>query len=56
MTNEELNTALYEKMFTEQTQFLSQLITRTPIEILDMAYEYRVREGHPDFDGIQRFE
>ncbi|WP_419020742.1 DUF3848 domain-containing protein [Eubacterium callanderi] len=44
MTNEELNTALYKKMFAEQDQFRSILLTKTPGEILNHAYEYVVRE------------
>ena len=40
MTNEELNTRLYEKMFAERDWLLSQ----PPAEILNHAYEYTVRE------------
>ena len=44
MTNEELNTALYQKMFDEQEQYRDELLGLTPAEILDHAYEYTVRE------------
>ena len=35
MTNEELNTRLYEKMFAEQEQFRDWLLSQPPAEILD---------------------
>ena len=44
MTNEELNTRLYEKMFAEQEQFLDWLLSQPAAEILNHAYEYTVRE------------
>lgn len=44
MTAEELNTQLYEKMFAEQQAFTEHLLTLSPKEILDKAYEYTVRE------------
>ena len=44
MTNEELNTALYQKMFAEQAQYRDQILTMTPQQILDQAYEYVCRE------------
>ena len=44
MTNEELNTALYEKLFAEQQDFKGWLVKQTPEEILKHAYEYVVRE------------
>ena len=44
MTNEELNTKLYEKMFAEQEQFRDWLLSQPPAEILNHAYEYTVRE------------
>lgn len=44
MTNEELNTKLYEKMFAEQEQFRDWLLSQPPAEILNHAYEYMVRE------------
>ena len=44
MTNEELNTALYEKMFEEQEKYRGWLLEKPPAEILDHAYEYTTRE------------
>ena len=44
MTNEELNTRLYEKMFAEQEQFRDWLLSQPAVEILNHAYEYTVRE------------
>ena len=44
MTNEELNTRLYEKMFAEQEQFRDWLLSQPPAEILNHAYEYTVRD------------
>ena len=44
MTSEELNTALYQKMFSEQQEFILQLETLPPKEILSHAYEYTTRE------------
>ena len=44
MTNEELNTALYKKMFAEQEQFKGWLLTQPPERILEHSYEYTVRE------------
>lgn len=44
MTNEELNTALYKKMFSEQEIYRSWLIDQTPEEILHHTYEYTMRE------------
>lgn len=44
MTNEELNTKLYEKMFAEQEQFRNWLLSQPPAEILNHAYEYTMRE------------
>lgn len=44
MTNEELNTALYQKMFAEQDDFRKGLLTQAPEEILKQAYQYTVRE------------
>ena len=44
MTNEELNTALYEKLFAEQQDFKGWLIKQPPEEILNHAYEYVIRE------------
>ena len=44
MTNEKLNTALYEKMFAEQEKFKDWLLSQPPPEILNHTYEYTVRE------------
>lgn len=44
MTNEELNTALYHKMFAEQERFKAYLLTVSPYEVLQQAYEYVCRE------------
>lgn len=42
--NEELNTKLYEKLFEEQQKFKDWLLTQSPEEILNHAYEYTIRE------------
>ncbi|OJU18296.1 MAG: hypothetical protein BGN88_00955 [Clostridiales bacterium 43-6] len=44
MTVEELNIALYQKMFDEQDDFVKHLETLTPKEILNPAYEYTTRQ------------
>ena len=44
MNNEELNTALYEKMFAAQETYRAWLLSQTPEEILNHTYEYTVRE------------
>ena len=44
MTVEELNTELYERMFEEQERFRSELLGKSPQEVLDHAYEYVMRE------------
>ena len=44
MTNEELNTALYQKMFAEQQQYREWLMNQPPGVILNHCYEYTVRE------------
>ena len=44
MTNEERNTALYQKMFAEQEKFRDWLKGQPPEEILNHAYEYTIRE------------
>jgi len=43
MTNEELNTALYKKMFAELEQFKTELSTQPFHVILDHAYEYCIK-------------
>ena len=44
MTNEELNTALYKKMFAEQDKFRDWLKSQPAAEVLNHTYEYTVRE------------
>ncbi len=44
MTNEELNTALYQKMFAEQEAYKEWLLTQPLEDILRNAYEYVTRE------------
>ena len=44
MTNEELNTQLYQKMFAEQEQYREWLLSQPPGEILNHTYEYTMRE------------
>lgn len=44
MTNEEQNTALYQKMFAEQETYRKWLLEQPPEEILKHTYEYTVRE------------
>lgn len=44
MTNAELNTTLYEKMFAEQETYRAWLLSQPPEEILNHTYEYTVRE------------
>ena len=44
MTNAELNTALYQKMFAEQGTYREWLLSQPSEEILNHTYEYTVRE------------
>lgn len=44
MTLEQLNTALYEKMYAEQQEFISTLKTKTAENIIQYAYELVIRE------------
>ena len=44
MDNEALNTKLYEKLFAEQEKFKGWLLTQSPEEILNHAYEHTIRE------------
>ena len=39
MTIEQLNTALYQKMFAEQEKYKAWLLSQTPDAVLDHAYE-----------------
>ena len=45
MTNEEMNTALYKKMYAEQETYRKWLLGQPPGEILKHAYEYTMREN-----------
>ena len=44
MTNEELNTKLYEKIYAEMEEYRKNLLSMSPEEILEHAYAYTVRE------------
>lgn len=44
MDNEELNTALYKKMFAEQEKYRDWLLGQPPEVIIDKAFEYASRE------------
>lgn len=44
MTSEEINTALYEKMFAAQENYREWLLSLPPGEVLNHAYEYIHRE------------
>lgn len=44
MTNAELKTALYQKMFAEQETYREWLLSQPSEEILNHTYEYTVRE------------
>ena len=44
MTNEELNTQLYKKMFAEQEKYRGWLLTQPAEEIIKHTYEYTMRE------------
>ena len=44
MNTNNLNTALYEKMATEQEKYRDWLKSQPPEEVLNHAYEYTVRE------------
>lgn len=44
MDTSDLNTALYEKMVTEQDKYRDWLKSQSPAEVLAHAYEYSVRE------------
>ena len=55
MTNEELNTALYEKMFAEQETYRAWLLAQASEEILNHTYEYTVREDilmSPEYNSL----
>lgn len=44
MTLEELNTAVYEKIFAEHQEFVAQLQRSTPMQVIEQAYELIIRE------------
>ena len=44
MTTEEKNTALYRKMYAEQEDFRKWLMSQPPEIILELAYEYKLKE------------
>ncbi len=44
MNTNNLNTALYEKMATEQDKFRDWLKSQPPEEVLNHTYEYTIRE------------
>ena len=44
MTLEQLNTALCEKIYAEQQEFISSLKTMTPENVIQYAYELVIRE------------
>lgn len=44
MTLEQLNTALYEKIFAEQQEFIESLKNSTPENVIQYAYEIVIRE------------
>lgn len=44
MTNEELNTELYQKMFAEQEKYREWLLSQPSEEIINHTYEYTMRE------------
>lgn len=44
MTTEQLNTALYNKMYAEQEQFKSMLRSSTPEVVMQHSYELVIRE------------
>ena len=52
MTNEELNTALYEKMFAEQKRYREWLLSQPP-EKSSTTYEFTVR-GYCSRNGVSR--
>lgn len=44
MTTEEKNSALYRKMYAEQEDFRTWLMSQPPEIILEHAYEYKLKE------------
>lgn len=46
MTNEELNTALYKKVFAEQEKYREWLLSQPPDEILNQRQRLRLQRLH----------
>lgn len=44
MTNEQLNTALYKKIFEEHNRFVKELKSSTPELVIECAYELVIKE------------
>ena len=44
MSNEELNTALYEKLYDEQEKFRDWLMSQPPEVIIEHSFEYAIRQ------------
>ena len=59
MTSEDINTALYKKMYAEQKEFRKWLMFQPPEIILKYAYEYKLKEDillsleYKDLEDIQ---
>lgn len=53
MTNDELNTALYDRLLDEQKEWRQWLLSQSPGEILNHAYEYTSRE---DSRGVSYYK
>ena len=53
MTNEELNTALYKKVFAEQEKYREWLLSQPPDEILNHCYEYGTGGHRAGTGGIR---
>ena len=53
MTNEELNTALYKKVFAEQEKYREWLLSQPPNEILNHCYLKTITDTATDYvEGI----
>ena len=53
MTNGELNTALYKKVFAEQEKYREWLLSQPPNEILNHCCEYQRPENRKCFPDTQ---
>lgn len=51
MTNEELNTKLYEKMFAEQETYRDWLLSQPAAEVLNHTYSSPMVERRTFFDA-----